>query len=116
MKKIFLVSYNGYNVGTFTNRKLAWSAVLEVLQTSEVQLKEKERTLTCEYVTGGDWRRMHKCKTALAKRITSLATFSSILLKSTDLIIRDKQNFQDKVTVQFRYLNDVDLPARVPEY
>jgi hypothetical protein len=116
MKKVFTVAYRGCLTGIYTNRKLTWEGILKVFNTTEEELKSKGRTLTCEYVISGDWRRKNTCTFGMSRRLSSLPSLTSLFMKSSDLIIRDKDDFQEKVTVHMVYLNDTELPAINEDY
>jgi hypothetical protein len=116
MKKVFTVAYRGYLVGIFTNRKLAWESIVKTFDTSEEELKSKRKTITCEYITSGDWRRLKTCTFGLSKRVSSLPSLTTLFLKSSHLILRDLNDRDEKVTVQMVYLNDLELPVLNEEY
>jgi len=115
-KKLFTVAYCGFLVGSFSNRKLTWEAILEIFKVTDEQLKNGSRKLTGEYVSSGDWRRLSTCKLVNIKKFTSGATLSSALIKSHQIRIWDEENKKDNITVQYHILNDVELPQTDEEF
>jgi len=110
-KKLFTVAYCKYLVSTCTNRKLAWETILTIFETNDQELKDKTRELTGEIIIDGDWHRYNNHKNKI-KRFTNSGSLYNALQKSDRILIWDKDNPDDKVSVIFHYLNNIELPEK----
>ena len=118
MKKVFIVAYRGSLIGIFTNKTKVWSVILDLYKVTIEELKSHQRTITGDYIWCGtdDWRLDYKTNTRKVKRIASLGSLTGIFSKTNNLRIYDLNDPQEIVTIQERYLNDVDIPKENPDY
>ena len=104
MSKVYMMAYRGFLVGIMTNKKIVWEKLLELYGVTEEEIKSGERRLTLSYYN--NWRNKEEPAKTYEK-----ATYNCMVRTfrmKQDIVIRDSDYYDEKVTIQERFLNELD--------
>lgn len=104
MNKVYVMAYEGGLVGVMTNKKIVWEKLLELYSVTDEQVKSGERRFTLSYYR--NWRRNEEPEETYEK-----ATYNCmvrVFRQKSDIVIRDSDYPEEKVTIQERFLNELD--------